>query len=78
MSHDESLPPPSRRTGGQFNLRTAFLLTTVIAVAAAVWGGLTREGENRILFVFFAAAAPFGVLVVLGIWSEVARWLRKR
>lgn len=78
MSADESPPPHQRPPVRQFNLRSAFLLTTVIAVTAAVWGGLTRQGSNRLFFIFFAAAAPFALLIVLGVMREVQRFRRNR
>jgi hypothetical protein len=78
MSTDESPPPSDHPPVRQFNLRMAFLLTTVVAISAAVWGGLTRDSSDRLLFVCFAAAAPFGLLVILGLWQEVSRLRRKR
>jgi hypothetical protein len=69
---------PERFRGRQFSLRAAFLFTVVIAITAAVWGGLTRDGSDRLMILVFAAAAPSGLIVLLGLWQEWQRMRRKR
>jgi len=62
----------------QISLRMAFLITLIAAVTAAIWGGLTRVGPDRLFFLFFAAAAPFGILILYGFAHAVFRWLSRR
>ena len=71
---DQETPPRPRR---RFSLRMAFLLTLVVAVTAAVYGGLLRENDRE-RFVFLAVAAPLGLLVLLGFIRDVARFWRQR
>jgi hypothetical protein len=75
MADDSPISNKSPTAGMQFSLRLLFLITLVTAVSAATWGGLTRPGPDRCLFIFFGAAAPFGVLVLIGILHW---WLRRR
>lgn len=67
LQPDES-PRPS---GPRFGLRMIFLVTLMVAVTAATWGGLMREGPDRMKFLLFGAAAPFGVLVLVGLLHQL-------
>ena len=70
----ETPPPPPRR---QFSLRVAFLLTLVVAVSVAVYGGLLRD-RDREQFIFLAVAAPLGVLVLIGLARDLLHYWRER
>ena len=60
----------------QFSLKMALLITLVVAVPCATFGGLSREGSDRMLFLFFGAAAPFGVLLLVGLIHQLVKLRR--
>ena len=62
---------PNPRPKPRFSLRWIFLLTLLTAVTAATWGGLTREGPDRIKFLFFGTMAPLAVLLLVGLLHQL-------
>lgn len=70
----EQVPP--RRTA-RFGLQQLFLLTLVVAVTAAGYGGMRRGGVDRVYFVLFAAASPLLVLVGVAVWTAYSRQMRR-
>lgn len=61
------------RGGMNFSIKMLMMLTLVVAVAAAGWGGMQRGGTDRAFYVLFATAAPLLVLLVVGILHQLTR-----
>ncbi len=61
----------ARRRRPRFSLGLLMLLTLVVAVAAAGWGGMLRDGDDRAFFVLFTLIAPLWVLVVVSLWQQI-------
>ena len=55
----------------------ALLVTLVVAIACATWGGLSRGESDRTLFLFFGVTAPFGVLLLLGLVHQFMKYRRR-
>ncbi|QDU87213.1 hypothetical protein Pla175_05700 [Pirellulimonas nuda] len=68
--------PPRNRF--RFGTRHLFLLTLIVAIASAGYGGMRRGGADRMYFVLFAAGAPLVVLVLAGLVREARRLFRRR
>lgn len=64
--------PPSG-SPPQFTLGVLLLVTTLVAVAAALGGGMLRAGESRVLFVMLTLAAPVATLMVAAAWQRLTR-----
>jgi hypothetical protein len=76
-----SLEPPPRKR--QFTIRALLFATTLVAVAAACFGGLVRAGQDDLptAAVLFVIAAPLALMLVLSLASTVERFIelwRKR
>jgi predicted nucleic acid-binding Zn ribbon protein len=84
MSLDSSndLEPP-RRTR-QFTIRALLFATTLVAVAAACFGGLIRAGQDDLptTAVLFVIAAPLALMFVLSLAGTIERliglWRKRR
>ncbi|MCH2116946.1 MAG: hypothetical protein MK161_04535 [Pirellulales bacterium] len=74
----KSKTPRQSQTKGprQFSLKMALLITLVVAIACATWGGLSRGESDRTLFLFFGVTAPFGVLLLLGLVHQLMKYRR--
>lgn len=72
MAEPNANKPPGRRR--QFSLGGLMMLTMVMAVMAAVLGGLLNEGARRQNFVLIGIAAPIGVMVLASLWYHVTHW----
>ena len=46
------------------------LLTALLAVAAAVFGGLARGGIRQRTLVIVSLAAPVGIMIGLSLWVQ--------
>jgi hypothetical protein len=75
-------PPPRKR---QFTIRALLFATTLVAVAAACFGGLVRAGQDDDLptaAVLFVIAAPLAVMLILSLAGAVERlivmWRKRR
>jgi hypothetical protein len=62
---DNTADAPRRRR--KFTIRSILFATTLVAIAAAGFGGLVRAGEDSgpTLFVLFVVAAPLGLMLIL-------------
>lgn len=67
-----------RRVRMQFGLRLLLIATGLVCVAAAVLGGLWRGGADRKWFVILGPAAPLGVMVLLGVGTQIVRFFQRR
>ncbi len=78
MTHTDSQHdrPAGHRT--QFGIRMMMVVMLLICVAAAVYGGLIRGGADRRMFLVIGAAAPVGVMILLGLYRQVVRVLAAR
>ncbi len=65
--------PSATKRGPQFGVGLLILLTTLLAVTAAAWGGLRRGGEDRAFFVIFTLVAPVLVLMLVSLWQHLMR-----
>jgi hypothetical protein len=84
MSPDSSndLEPPPRNR--QFTIRALLFATTLVAVAAACFGGLVRAGQDDLptAAVLFVIAAPLALMLLLSLVNTVQRlielWRRRK
>jgi len=56
--------------GRTFGLARLMLIMALLSVALTVLGGLVRGGYRRPLYLMMAAAAPVGVLVIVGLLRQ--------
>ena len=76
-------PDPSRRRRpSQFSLGTLFLVTAVFSVLAAALGGMIRRQPVGTpmppgFFILLAAAAPLGLVVLLGLLHSLIGWISR-
>ena len=63
----------SNKRGPRFGIGWLLLITTLLAVTAAAWGGLRRGGEDRAFFVIFTLVAPVLVLMLVSLWQQLIR-----
>jgi hypothetical protein len=79
MSEPDNTADLSRRRR-QFTIRSILFATTLVAVAAAGFGGLVRAGEDGdpTMFVLFVVAAPLGLVLILNGWRTIERFLATR
>ncbi len=52
------------------------MLMLLMAVMAAVFGGLQRGGVGRPTYVVLGIAAPVGVMLLLSLWLRLANFWR--
>jgi phosphatidylglycerophosphate synthase len=76
----DSTDPPGKR---QFTIRALLVATTLVAVAAACFGGLVRAGQDDLptAGVLFVIAAPLALMLILSLMRTAERLLaiwRKR
>jgi hypothetical protein len=64
---------PEIQSGPRFGIGLLFLITLLIAVAAAAVGGLMRGGEDRPFFVLFTLIAPGLTLILISLWQQLTR-----
>ena len=82
MDHSNDIEPPIRKR--QFTIRSLLFATTLVAVAAAGFGGLVRAGQDDLptVAVLFVIAAPLALMLVLslarGIERLIAMWRKRR
>lgn len=83
MTHEppNNRDPPPRKW--QFTIRATLFATTLVAVAAACFGGLVRAGQDDLptAAVLFVIAAPLALMLVLSLVSTAERLIalwRKR
>lgn len=71
----QQVPDEQEPVGGgmNFSIKMMMMLTLVVAVASAVWGGMSRGGSDRAFYVLFATAAPLLVLLVVGLVHQLTR-----
>ena len=69
MSEPEK-PTPLGPRPGQLTIRRMMLLTALLAVAAAVFGGLARGGIRQRTLVIVSLAAPVGIMIGLSLWVQ--------
>jgi hypothetical protein len=62
-----------QQRGPRFGIGLLILFTTLLAVAAAGWGGLRRGGEDRAFFVLFTLITPVLVLMLVALWHQLSR-----
>jgi hypothetical protein len=73
--------PPRKR---QFTIRALLFATTLVAVAAACFGGLVRAGQDDLptAAVLFVIAAPLALKLILSLANTVERliamWRKRR
>ena len=69
-SPDAPDAPPRKR---QFTIRALLFATTLVAVAAAGFGGLMRAGagDKPTVFILFVIAAPLALMLVLSLARSV-------
>jgi hypothetical protein len=78
----KSFDPPPRKH--QFTIRALLFATTLVAVAAACFGGLVRAGQNDLptAAVLFVIASPLALMLVLSVAGSVERliamWRKRR
>ena len=79
MSEPDNTAPPARRKR-QFTIRSVLFATTLVAIAAAGFGGLVRAGEEDTptLFVLFVVAAPLALMLVLSLGRTIERFVVMR
>ena len=82
FSENESGQPPTPRPPRrfQFGLRAMLLAMVPISVLAAAWAGMMGFGPDRSqtprgVFVLMAAAAPVGLLILIGVCRAALRLL---
>ena len=79
---DNSFEPPPRAR--QFTIRALLFATTLVAVAAACFGGLVRAGQDDLptAAVLFVIAAPLALMLLLSLVNTVQRlielWRRRK
>ena len=78
MTHTESQHDRPAGHRAQFGIRMMMVVMLLIAVAAAVYGGLVRGGTDRLTFLVIGAAAPVGVMILLELYRKVMRMLAAR
>ncbi|HJS08498.1 MAG TPA: hypothetical protein VJ809_12590 [Pirellulales bacterium] len=82
MDHSNDVEPPTRKR--QFTIRALLFATTLVAVAAAAFGGLVRAGQDDMptVAVLFVIAAPLALMLVLSLARGVERlivmWRKRR
>lgn len=64
---------PEIRRGPRFGIGLLFMITMLLAVAAAAVGGLWRGGEDRAFFVLFTLIAPGLTLILISLWQQLTR-----
>jgi hypothetical protein len=74
---DSSEPPKPKR---QFTIRAILFATTLVAVAAAGFGGLVRakDDELPVFFVLFVIAAPLAFMLVQSAYRGVENFIAMR
>jgi hypothetical protein len=79
-SNNVDTPTPKR----QFTIRALLFATTLVAVAAAGYGGLVRARQDDLptVAVLFVIAAPLALMLVLslarGVERLIAMWRKRR
>ena len=75
---DNTASAPRRKR--QFTIRSVLFATTLVAIAAAGFGGLVRAGDAAAptLFVLFVVAAPLGLMLVLSLGRTIERFIVMR
>jgi hypothetical protein len=71
------LPPPRKR---QITIRAILFATTLVAIAAAGFGGLVRTDEDDlpVAFIVFVIAAPLALMLVLSVARGIERFVTMR
>ena len=79
MSEPDNTASAARRKR-QFTIRSVLFATTLVAIAAAGFGGLVRAGAEGTptLFVLFVVAAPLGLVLILSLVRTVEQLLAMR
>ena len=71
-------PPP--RPKRQITIRAILFATTLVAIAAAAFGGLVRTDEDDlpVAFIVFVVAAPLALMLVLSVAGTIERFVVMR
>jgi hypothetical protein len=69
--------PPSKR---QITIRAILFATTLVAIAAAGFGGLVRTDDDDlpVAFIVFIVAAPLALMLVLSLARTFERFIAMR
>ena len=71
-------PPLPRKR--QITIRAILFATTLVAIAAAGFGGLVRTDEDDlpVAFIVFVVAAPMALMLVLSLARTIERFIAMR
>lgn len=81
MSNSPSDQPPRRRRTFQFTLASMMLVTVLVSVLAALFGGLFNSGDDqdyKSRLVLLTLMVPIGLVLVVAAARLVLRGKKKR
>jgi hypothetical protein len=80
MSNATDPAEPPLRPKRQITIRALLFATTLVAIAAAGFGGLVRTDEDDlpVAFIVFVVAAPLALMLVLSLASTFERFITMR
>lgn len=78
-----STEPERPRKPFQFGLGTLLLLMLLCSVLSAALAGMLRDAEGRSslppgFFIFMAAAAPLGLMILMSLYRAIIRFRSRR
>ncbi|MBN2473203.1 MAG: hypothetical protein JXB62_01245 [Pirellulales bacterium] len=75
--------PEKPRPPFQFSLAGLLLVTVMVSVLAAAFGGMLRAHAGSLstppgVYRLMAVVSPLAVLIVVSLWYSAVRWFKRR